>query len=70
MYGMQPVIMSDRPYEGVVISERPPSDVFVPDSGYAPHRPPSPGFGRRYGGGPTSSTSSVSGPVIHREIDL
>lgn len=69
MYGMQPVIMADHPYEGMVI-EGPPSDVFVPQASFAPQpRPPSPGFGRRYN--PPSSTGSFSDlPSITREIDL
>ncbi|GFS08172.1 hypothetical protein ElyMa_001267200 [Elysia marginata] len=68
MYGMQPVIMPDHPYEGMVI-EGPPSDAYIPPASFAPQpRPPSPGFGRRYG--PPSSTSSFSGPSGAVEIDL
>ncbi|GFO12082.1 hypothetical protein PoB_003858700 [Plakobranchus ocellatus] len=66
IYGMQPVFVSDRPYEGMVISE---PGGYNPSESFAPRlRPPSPGFGHRYG--PTSSTSSVSGPIVSREIDL
>ncbi|RUS75915.1 hypothetical protein EGW08_016328 [Elysia chlorotica] len=65
MYGMQPVIMSDHQYEGMVI--QPPPGAYNVQPSFAP-RPPSPGFGRRHG--PPSSTSSVSGPPVAREIDL